>query len=105
MVTASPPVSPSVVAKILMIQKRSVTCGTLVAIASRFELRTCIGLLPVSARAVHEFFGLKRSLFITEWLCFRNEHKTDSTCATRTNLESPTQRRRFFATKVARQRK
>jgi len=28
MVTASPPVSPSVVARILMIQKRSVTCGT-----------------------------------------------------------------------------
>src|SRR5689334_21109409 len=28
MVTASPPVSPSVVARILMIQKRRVTCGT-----------------------------------------------------------------------------
>ena len=34
MVTLSPPVSPKVVARILMIQKPSVTAGTLVAAAS-----------------------------------------------------------------------
>src|ERR1043166_3203687 len=39
MVTASPPVSPSVVAKILMIQKTSVTCGTL---ATRFDVFSVI---------------------------------------------------------------
>src|SRR2546423_13800967 len=36
MVTASPPVSPSVVARILMIQNTSVTCGTLATSCDRF---------------------------------------------------------------------
>src|ERR1700677_1647211 len=38
MVTVSPPVSPSVVAAILMIQKTSVTSGTLLAAASAMRI-------------------------------------------------------------------
>src|SRR5437588_12141625 len=44
MVTASPPVSPSVVARILMIQKRSVTCGTF---ATKSDFRSSICYSPL----------------------------------------------------------
>src|SRR5215831_4818722 len=44
MVTASPAVSPNVVARILMIQNASVTCGTLLTMLLRFESRVCIRL-------------------------------------------------------------
>ena len=58
MVTASPPVSPRVVARILMIQKRIVTCGTLTAIASRFESRVCIGFHSVIAAVLERIFDV-----------------------------------------------
>src|SRR4029077_19637938 len=43
MVTESPPVSPSVVAAILMIQKTKVTSGTLLKPSSEFLFISCIG--------------------------------------------------------------
>src|SRR6476646_4199383 len=46
MVTASPPVSPSVVARILMIQKRNVTCGTF-ATRSDFLSSICYSPLKI----------------------------------------------------------
>src|SRR5438046_932137 len=46
MVTESPPVSPSVVARILMIQKPSVTAGTLVSASCR-NSRSVISLVSL----------------------------------------------------------
>src|SRR5438094_5280243 len=48
MVTASPPVSPSVVARILMIQKRRVTCGTF---ATRSDFLSSISCPPLIVSA------------------------------------------------------
>ena len=46
MVSVSPPVSPSVVAAILTIQKMSVTCGTLLALCSVIMLPTIKASMP-----------------------------------------------------------
>jgi hypothetical protein len=48
MLTLSPPVSPSVVARILMIQNPSVTAGTFVS-ASRAKSRSFMRLPPLAA--------------------------------------------------------
>ena len=58
MVTESPPVSPSVVAAILMIQKTNVTSGTLLKPTSAFLFISCLDVafvaLLFSYRYSHE---------------------------------------------------